>query len=155
MHGKRRKLQRRTKKEWMCEAIEVEVEVVLEVVVEVVLEVVVEVVLEVVVEVVLEVVVEEDVVGVNGKENLMWDFDCIKYNPYFICTEYSTNWVQEKYSNMSRYLSLQIFAQVKDILCYSIVTLLAVISLFEFWLAKLYVLGYDAKFCAHIQYEYE
>lgn len=49
-------------------------------------------------DVVLEVVVEEDVVGVNGKENLMLHFDCIKYNPHFICTEYSTNWVEEKYS---------------------------------------------------------
>jgi hypothetical protein len=53
MHGKRRRLQRRTKKEWMCEVTEVEVDVV------------------------LEVVVEEDMVGVNGKENLMLDFECI------------------------------------------------------------------------------
>jgi hypothetical protein len=45
MHGKRRRLQRRTKKEWMCEVIEAKVEVV------------------------LEVVVEEDMVGVNGRES--------------------------------------------------------------------------------------
>jgi hypothetical protein len=58
---------------------------------------------------------------------------------------------------MSSYFILQIFTQVKDSLltCYSNVTLLAVISLFMLWLAKLYVLGYDAKFYAYIQYEYE
>jgi hypothetical protein len=70
-------------------------------------------VVEVKVEVVLEVVVEEDMVGVNGKENLMY-FDCIKYNPHFKCTEYNTNWVQEKYSSTSSYFILHIFIQVKD-----------------------------------------
>jgi hypothetical protein len=45
----------------MCEVTEVETEVVLEVV-----------------------VVEEDMVGVNGKENLVLYFDCITYNTVLI-----------------------------------------------------------------------
>jgi hypothetical protein len=53
MYGKKRRPQRRSKRGWICEGIEVEIEA----------------------------EVEADMVGVNGKENLVLYFVCITYNP--------------------------------------------------------------------------